>query len=284
MVWGCGATEGAAQVARRQALRLDASDAIQRPLGFVAQCGIVCSLSRRLRAACPFGPMLPALRPRRCAHRGIRPSALRSTAAQRIARRGRCLRGPHTPPIGRRESDRPRLGEISLAAPAFGPMDARTPPRKCGRRGLVRESRDESAHRRTFFRAKRAQGTCGIARNVRILCLSARLNAGRIDSVWGVRSIRTSTALRRMETARHEAGPPAAACRGLIRRMIQTFFSCRSSSSISSQQRQRTPCPLDQGGFGGCPDLRVLDREPIRPVRRGARGKIRILGLAPLRE
>ena len=26
----------------------------------------------------------------------------------------------------------------------------------------------------------------------------------------------------------------------------------------SSQQRQRTPRPLDQGGFGGCPDLRVV--------------------------
>ena len=33
----------------------------------------------------------------------------------------------------------------------------------------------------------------------------------------------------------------------------------------SSQQRQRTPRPLDQGGFGDRPDLRVLD---IRDITR----------------
>ncbi len=54
----------------------------------------------------------------------------------------------------------------------------------------------------------------------------------------------------------------------------------------SSQQRQRTPRPLDQGGFGGCPDLRVVGHHAICPVKHqgGVPGKIRTLGLARLRE
>jgi hypothetical protein len=43
----------------------------------------------------PSARGFPAHRPRRCAHRGIHPSELRSTAAQRTARPGRCLRGLH---------------------------------------------------------------------------------------------------------------------------------------------------------------------------------------------
>ena len=34
----------------------------------------------------------------------------------------------------------------------------------------------------------------------------------------------------------------------------------------SSQQRERTPPHLDQGGFGGCADLRVVVQEAIGPV------------------
>ena len=34
----------------------------------------------------------------------------------------------------------------------------------------------------------------------------------------------------------------------------------------SSQQRQRTPRPFDQGGFGGCADLRVVGQQAICPV------------------
>ena len=73
----------------------------------------------------PLARCCPAHRPRRCARRGIHPSGLRSAAAPRTARRGRCWRGLHPPPIGRRESDRPGLGrDPVVAAPAFGPMDA----------------------------------------------------------------------------------------------------------------------------------------------------------------
>ena len=66
--------------ARRQTTgsRLDASDSIQCPLSFVTQCGIAGGRS----APGPFVPLarcFPAPRPRRCAHRGIHPSGLRST-------------------------------------------------------------------------------------------------------------------------------------------------------------------------------------------------------------
>ena len=50
----------------------------------------------------------------------------------------------------------------------------------------------------------------------------------------------------------------------------------------SSQQRQRTPGPLDQFGFGTCADLRVLGHHAICPVTYRAPGKIR-LGLTRLR-
>ena len=57
---------------------------------------------------------------------------------------------------------------------------------------------------------------------------------------------------------------------GPIRRMIskrpqiQIFIAAVEESS---QQRQRTPRPFDQGGFGDCPDLRVFGHQAIRPVQ-----------------
>ena len=46
----------------------------------------------------------------------------------------------------------------------------------------------------------------------------------------------------------------------------------------SSQQRERTPRPLDQGGFGGCADLRVVGQQAICPVtyQGGVSGKTRL--------
>ena len=110
------------------AIRLNAHSASSRSAG---------SFAAALSASGPTVPSVrcfPALRPRRCAHRGIHPPELRSTAARRTARPGRCLRGPHTPPIERRESDRPGLwpGPWSPRPPSDrwtpGP-----PPRRCGR-------------------------------------------------------------------------------------------------------------------------------------------------------
>src|SRR5262245_794391 len=46
----------------------------------------------------------------------------------------------------------------------------------------------------------------------------------------------------------------------------------------SSQQREGTPRPLDQGGFGGCADLRVLGQQAPFPVKYQGRvsGKTRL--------
>src|SRR4030095_3344130 len=54
----------------------------------------------------------------------------------------------------------------------------------------------------------------------------------------------------------------------------------------SSQQRQRTPRPLDQGGFRARPDFRVFGHHTIFPVSHlgGVPGLIRTLGLARLRK
>ena len=46
----------------------------------------------------------------------------------------------------------------------------------------------------------------------------------------------------------------------------------------SSQQRQRPLRPLDQGGFGGCADLRVVGQQAICPFtyQGGVSGKTRL--------
>ena len=51
----------------------------------------------------------------------------------------------------------------------------------------------------------------------------------------------------------------------LKRPQMQVFIA---TVEESSQQRQRTPRPLDQGGFGDCPDLRVFGHQAICPVLR----------------
>ena len=64
---------------------------------------------------------------------------------------------------------------------------------------------------------------------------------------------------------------------------IQIFIA---TVEESSQQRQRTPRPFDQGGFGDCPDLRVFGHQAICPVQHPGRvrGKVHTLGLARLRD
>ena len=59
---------------------------------------------------------------------------------------------------------------------------------------------------------------------------------------------------------------------------IQAFIA---TVEESSQQGQRTPRPLDQGGFGGGPDLRVVGHHAICPVKhRRSSWKVRTLGLS----
>jgi len=45
--------------------------------------------------------------------------------------------------------------------------------------------------------------------------------------------------------------------------LMQVFIV---SGKESSQQRERPPRPLDQGGFGSCADLRVVGQQAICPV------------------
>src|SRR6185436_4635915 len=49
----------------------------------------------------------------------------------------------------------------------------------------------------------------------------------------------------------------------LKRRNTQVFMV---GVEESAQQREGTPGPLDQGGLGGCADLRVAGQQAIRPV------------------
>src|SRR4030095_2394093 len=85
----------------------------------------------------PIGPSVrcfPELRPRRHAHRGIRPSELRLTAALQTAQPGRCLRGLHTPPIERRAWDHAGLLPRPLSPwPRPDRWTPRPPPRRHGR-------------------------------------------------------------------------------------------------------------------------------------------------------
>ena len=61
-----------------------------------------------------------------------------------------------------------------------------------------------------------------------------------------------------------------------VKRHNMQVFMLRAEES--SQQRERTPPRLDQGGFGGCADLRVVGQEAICPVtyQGGVSGKTRL--------
>src|SRR5262245_66325804 len=56
---------------------------------------------------------------------------------------------------------------------------------------------------------------------------------------------------------------------------MQAFIA---TGEESSQQREGTPRPLDQGGFGGCADLRVSGQQATFPVKYqgGVSGKTRL--------
>jgi len=58
--------------------------------------------------------------------------------------------------------------------------------------------------------------------------------------------------------------------------LMQAFIV---SGKESSQQRERPPRPLNQGGFGSCADLRVVGQQAICPVlyQGGVLGKTRLV-------
>ena len=270
--------------------RLDASDAIQRPLGFVTQCGIARGRSQRLPGRLCLRPDASQRAGREDAHiqefilqsfnqlwhSGLRGGAdagegltcRPSDAGNRIAHGPGEVRGRR----GRLRTD---------GRQGFRRVDADV-------RFLVRESRDQSAYRRTGLRAQGAQGTCGIARNVRILvsqCPSQRrLNRFGMgcqvnQGISGAAPDGDTLVIKEVQQQRH--GRRTDSPDDFQRPRLQVFIV-----EESSQQWQRTPRPLDQGGFGDGADLRVPGGQAIRPLQhhRGVRGKIRTLGLARLRE
>jgi hypothetical protein len=154
----------------------------------------------------------------------------------------------------------------------------------------VRESLDQGAYRRTGPLAQRAQGTCGIARDQRVLvsqCPSQRrLNRFGIgrqvnQGINGAAPDRDPLITKQVHQQRNggRTDPPD----DFKSLQMQVFIR---TVEESSQQRQRTPCPLDQGGFGDGPDLGVVGHQAIFPVRHpgGVAGKIRTPGLERLRE
>ena len=252
--------------------RCDSGDSTQRPLCFATQCR-----DRLPPPSAPPGPTAPSVRcfperrPRRCAHRGSHPSALRSTAARQTAQPGRCLRAPHTPPIGRRGSDRPALCQ-GLCRMGRARTDGRQGLRRVDADVwiLVRKSIDESTDRRAGSLAQSAQGACGIARDHRLLVSQrssqCRLNPFRMGrQVDQVIDGAAPNGVRLMPQHVHQqrngrrTDPPD----DLKSHHMQVFML---EGEKSSQQRQRTPGSFDQSGFGGCADLRIVGQQAICPV------------------
>ncbi len=147
---------------------------------------------------------------------------------------------------------------------------------------LVRKRIDESAYRRAGTLAQSTQGTCGIACDDRVLvsqcpsqcrlnpfCVRSQVNQF-IDGAApdGVR-------LMPQQVYQQWNGRRTDPLDDFKSHHVQVFMP---SVEESSQQRQRTRRPLDQGGFGGCADLRVGGLQAIGPVtyRGGASGKTRL--------
>ena len=141
---------------------------------------------------------------------------------------------------------------------------------------LVRKSIDESAYRRTGSLPQSAQGTGGIARDHRILvsqcpsqrrlnpfCIGRQVNQG----IGGAAPDGVPLMPKQVHQQRNgrRTDPPD----DFKSHHMQVFMP---RVEESSQQRQRTPRLFDQGGFGGCADLRVVGPQAICPVDVPGRG------------
>src|SRR6185369_3131073 len=126
------------------------------------------------------------------------------------------------------------------------------------------------------------QGTCGIARDQRILisqgpsqhrlyplCIGRQVD----QDIDGASSGGGPTLPKQFRQQRN--GGRTDTADDLKSLLMQVFIA---TVEESSQQRQRTSRPLGQGCFGGCPDLRVVGHHAICPVSRqaGVPGKIRL--------
>ena len=155
-------------------------------------------------------------------------------------------------------------------------------PRRCGRMDPRAKDIDESADRRAGSLAQRAQGPCGIARDHRILvsqcpsqrrlnpfCMGRQVNQG----IGGVAPEGVPLVPKQVHQQRN--GRRTDAPDDLESHPMQVFMQ---RVEKSSEQRERTPRPFDQGGFGGCADLRVVGQQAIGPVtdRGGVSGRTRL--------
>jgi hypothetical protein len=130
--------------------------------------------------------------------------------------------------------------------------------------------------------SQRAQRTCGIAGDHRIV-VSQRLPQRRLNRFCLRRQVNQGIGdvapdgfplvLQQVHHQWHGRGtdPPD----DFKRRHMKVFML---GSEESPQQRQRTLRALDQGGFGGGANLRVIGQQPICPVidDGGVSGKTRL--------
>ena len=264
--------------------RLAASDSIQRPLSFVTQCWIVAGHSQRLQGCLCLWPDASQRPGRADAHveefilqsfDQLRHSGLRGRAD---ARQGLTCRPSDA-------GNRIAHGSCQVLGRLGG---LRTDGCQSLRRVQadvwfpVRESLVQSGYRRSGPLAQGAQGTRGIARDKRIRvaqCPSQRrlypfgIGCQVDQDIDGASPDGGSIIPKHVRQHRNGRRTDTA----------DDFRSLQMQVSIatvqeSSQQGQRTPCPLDQGGFGGCPNLRVVGHHAICPVKRQGRipGKIRL--------
>jgi hypothetical protein len=147
---------------------------------------------------------------------------------------------------------------------------------------LVRESFDQSGYRRAGPLAQGAQGTRGIACDERIrvpqcppqrrldpFCIGCEVDQD-IDG-----AAPDGDPILPKHVRQHRNGRRTDTAEDLKSFQMQVFIA---TVEEMSQQRQRAPRPLDQGGFGGCPDLWVVGHHEFCPLSRQGEvpGKIRV--------
>ena len=136
---------------------------------------------------------------------------------------------------------------------------------------LVRERRHERAYRRTCLRAQSAQGCVRHRPRPSSPRLSVPVSTtaestlyrapgrSRNQRRYAGRNVLMTKQFNQQRNGRR-TNPPD----DLKGPQIEIFIA---TVEETSQQRQRTPRPLDQGGFGHGPDLRVFGHQAICPVQ-----------------
>ena len=212
---------------------MTSSDSTQRPLCFVTQCGIVCCRPQRLSGRL-------CLRSDASQSSGREDTHIEEFILQSFDQLRHC-RLRSRADAGEGLTRRPSNAGNGIAQ-GFGQGVCRLGRvRTDGRQGLrrvdadvwilVRKRSDERAYRRAGPRAQGAQGACGIARDRSNPRLAAPVSTPvESHSVWGARSTKSLTALRRMESdSCRSRSTSSGMAGGPIRWMISKVTTCRSS-------------------------------------------------------